>query len=79
MLFDSSATHSYISSSFAKFLQNCHSKNFEGELLVRTPIGVDARISHKISMIEIDLAGKRLPAEVYILNMKYFDVILRMD
>ena len=46
---------------------------------MRTPIGVDARIFHKIPMIEINLAGKKLPAEVYILNVKDFDVILGMD
>ena len=58
VLFDSSATHSFISSNFAKSFQNHHLENFKGELLVRTPIGVDARISHKIPMIEIDLARK---------------------
>ena len=79
VLFDSGATHSFISSSFAKSLQNGHLENFEGELLVKTPIRVDARISHKIAMIEINLAGKKLPAEVYVLGVKDFDVILRMD
>ena len=58
VLFDSGATHSFISNNFAKSLQNCHLKNFEGELLVRTLIGVDARIFHKIPMIEINLAEK---------------------
>ena len=38
VLFDSGATHSFISSSFTKSLQNRHLKNFEGELLVRTPL-----------------------------------------
>ena len=79
MLFDSDATHSFISSNFFKSLQNCHLKNFGGELLVRTPIGVDARISHKIPMIEISLAEKKLLAEVYVLNVKDFDVILGID
>ena len=46
---------------------------------MRTPIGVNARISHKIPMIEINLAEKKLPAEVYVLNVKDFDVILGMD
>ena len=58
VLFDSGATHSFISNNFVKSLQNHHLKNFEGELLVRTPIRVDARISHKIPMIEINFAGK---------------------
>ena len=79
VLFDSGATHSFISNNFAKSLQNCHLKNFEGELLVRTSIGVNARISHKIPMIEINLAEKNLPAKVYILIVKDFDVILGMD
>ena len=79
VLFDSGATHSFISSNFVKSLQNRHLENFEGELLVRTPIGVDVRISHKIPMIEINLTEKKLPAEVYVLNVKDFDVILGMD
>ena len=79
VLFDSGATHSFISSNFAKSLQNRHLENFEGELLVRTPIGVDARISYKIPMIEINLTRKKLPTEVYVLNVKDFDVILGMD
>ena len=79
VLFDSSATHSFISSNFVKSLQNRHLENFEGELLVRTPIGVDARISHKIPIIEINLTGKKLPVEVYVLDKKDFDVILGMD
>ena len=79
VLFDSSATHSFISSNFAKSFQNRHLEHFKGELLVRTPIGVDARISHKIPMIKINLAEKKFFAEVYALNVKDFDVILGMD
>ena len=46
---------------------------------MRTPIGVDVRISHKIPMIEINLIGNKLPAEVYVLNVKDFNVILKID
>ena len=38
VLFDSGATHSFISSNFVKSLQNCHLENFEDELLKRTPL-----------------------------------------
>ena len=79
VLFNSGVTHSFISSNFVKSLQNRHLEIFESELLVRTPIGVDARISHKIPMIEINLTGKKLPTEVYVLDVKDFDVILGMD
>ena len=79
VLFDSGTTHSFISNNFAKSLQNRHLEHFEGKLLVRTPIGVDARISYKIPMIEINLTEKKLSVEVYILNVKDFDVILGMD
>ena len=38
VLFDYGVTHSFISSNFAKSLQNRHLEHFEDELLMRTPL-----------------------------------------
>ena len=48
MLFDSDATHSFISNVFAKSLR-CHClKIIDDEFWVRTLMGADVRITHRI-------------------------------
>ena len=42
-------------------------------------MGVDVRITHKIPSLEVSLIERCLPAEVHVLGMKDFDVILGMD
>ena len=42
-------------------------------------MGADVRITHRIPSLEVNLIKKYLAAKVYIMSMKYFDVILRMD
>ena len=79
VLFDSGATHSFLSNIFAKSL-GCHClKTVDGEFSVRTLMGADVRITHRISSLEVNLAKRCLAAKVYILGMKNFDVILEMD
>ena len=53
VLFDSDATHSFISAIFAKSL-GCHClEPVSDEFWVRTPMGADVRITHKIPSLEI--------------------------
>ena len=39
-------------------------------------MGADVRITHRIPSLEVNLTERCLAAEVYILGMKDFDVIL---
>ena len=79
VLFDSVATHSFISNVFTKSL-GCHClKIVNDKFWVRTPMGADVRITHRIPSLEVNLIEKCLAAEVYILVMKNFDVILGMN
>ena len=79
VLFDSGATHSFISNVFAKSLR-CHYLGIvDDEFWVRTPMGADVRITHRIPSLEINLATRCLATEIFILGMKDFDVILGID
>ena len=42
-------------------------------------MGANVRITHKIPLLEVSLIDRCLSAEVYVLSMKDFDVILEMD
>ena len=69
----------FISNIFTKSL-GCHClETVDDEFWVRTPMGADVRITHRISSLEVNLIKKYLAAKVYILDMKDFDVILRID
>ena len=46
---------------------------------MRTPIDANVRITHRIPSLKVNLFKMCLVVEVYILGMKDFDVILRMD
>ena len=79
VLFDSGATHSFISNIFAKSLR-CHClEAVDDKFWVRTPISIDVRMTHRISSLEVNLIEKCLATVVYILDIKDFDVILRMN
>ena len=79
VLFDSGATHSFISNIFAKSLR-CHClKTIDDEFWVRTPMGADVKITHRIPSLKVNLIKKSLTTKVYILDMKDFDVILGID
>ena len=79
VLFDSGATHFFISNIFAKSL-GCHClKNVNDEFWVRTLMGAGVRITHRIPSLEVNFTKRCLTTEVFILGMKDFDVILEMD
>ena len=73
------ATHSFISNIFTKSLGCHYLETVDDKFWVRTPMGADVRITHRISSLEVNLTTRCLAAEVFILGMKDFDVILRID
>ena len=79
VLFDFCATHSFISNVFVTSLGCYCLKTINDEFWVRTPMGDNVRITHRIPSLEVNLTKRCLAAEVYILGMKDFDVILKID
>ena len=79
ILFNSGVTHSFISHIFANSLGYHCWEPVDDEFWVKTPMGADVRITHKILSLEVSLINRCLSAEVYVLGMKDFDVILGMD
>ena len=58
VLFDFGATHSFISNIFAKSL-GCHClKIVDDEFWVRTSMGADVRITHRIPSLEVNLTTR---------------------
>ncbi|XP_022873085.1 uncharacterized protein K02A2.6-like [Olea europaea var. sylvestris] len=78
VLFDSGATNSFISASFvARSNFACVKTNYELEVLIHSGRTVCTNRITKATKLEID--GKILQANLYLLEMKDFDVILGMD
>ena len=69
-LFDSGVTHSFISHVFANSLGYHCWEPVDDEFWVRTLMGADVRITHKIPLLEVSLIDICLSAEVYVLGMK---------
>ncbi|XP_022851499.1 uncharacterized protein LOC111373224 [Olea europaea var. sylvestris] len=78
VLFDSGATNSFISTSFvARSNLACVKTNYELELSIPSGRTLCTNLMTKAMKLEID--GKILQADLYLLEMKDFDVILGMD
>jgi hypothetical protein len=78
VLFDSGATHSFISSSYVK-LCRLTTEPLELNMCVTTPVG-DTITSRKcVNNFPIVIEGRILPAKLAVFDMLGFDVILGMD
>ena len=78
VLFDPGATHSFVSLYFAPRLGK--SSSFLDEtLVVTTPVGDNVLAKSVYCSCDISIEGKVLPADLVVLNMVDFDVILGMD
>ncbi|XP_024019257.1 uncharacterized protein LOC112090960 [Morus notabilis] len=77
VLFDTGATHSFISSSFVQTLK-LKSKSLETPMMLNSPLGC-VKIFSLCRLCEITIGGERLRADLIILPMSLFDVVLRMD
>ena len=79
VLFDSGATHTFISASFAQQLIDKPAELFDGTLVVTTPTGEPAHVDYVIPSISVIIGGCQLEAEAFVLEMHDFDMILGMD
>ena len=78
MLFDSSASHSFIAASVVIEL-GLEVKTLEEPLYVSSPIGIRARIGMICRGCELEISGTLLTVDLRIMDMSEFDVILGMD
>ena len=78
ILFDSSATHSFISAKYAKRF-HINLEPMEVGVVVSTPVGKSV-IYRKIVMgCPIHIEGRTLTANLIVFDMEGFDIILGMD
>ncbi|XP_043714604.1 uncharacterized protein LOC122662960 [Telopea speciosissima] len=78
VLFDSGSTHSFVSYEFASMM-DVEPKNMDYLLCVSTPSGHVIETDVIYELCAIDINRKRLEANLVLLDMKDFDVILGMD
>jgi hypothetical protein len=77
-LFDSGATHSFISIMFVR-LSRLVVRTLEPSLAVTTPVGKTVVCKHVVCECPVSICGRVLPANLVVLPMFSFDVILGMD
>ena len=78
VLFDSSASHSFIAASVVIEL-GLEVKTLEEPLYVSSPLGIRARIGMTCLGCELEISGTLLTVDLRIMDMSEFDVILGMD
>ncbi|XP_059670062.1 uncharacterized protein LOC132315717 [Cornus florida] len=78
VLFDSGASHSFISSSFA-LASGLEVSFMDRVLCVDTPVGVSVSLSRVVRDYSIVIAGRTFVFDLILLEMTSFDVILGMD
>ena len=78
MLFDSSASHSFIAASVVKEL-SLEVEASEEPLYVSSPPGIRERIGMTCRGCELKISGVLLTVDLRVMDMSEFDVILRMD
>jgi hypothetical protein len=78
ILFDSRATHSFISNMFVK-LTKLIVQTLEPSLVVNTPVGKIVVCKLVVCGCPISICGRVLPANLVALPMNSYDVILKMD
>ena len=78
MLFDSSASHSFIATSVVIEL-GLKVEALEEPLYVSSPLGIRARIGKMCRGCELEISGILLTVDLRVMDMSEFDVILRMN
>ncbi|XP_062170983.1 uncharacterized protein LOC133876754 [Alnus glutinosa] len=78
VLFDSGATHSFVSHSFSRDC-NLMSEWLDVDLAVNTPVGKTAICTSVVRKCSISVQGHVMPANLVTFKMSRFNVILGMD
>jgi hypothetical protein len=78
MLFNSSATHSFVSATYAK-LCSMSMEPFRQNITIVTPIGKSLLCNKVVVDCSITIGGKTLLANLVVFEMVGYDVILIMD
>ena len=78
ILFDTGATHSFISFVFASSL-GLHKDYLDGALCVTSPLGGEMAVGHVCRACVVRLAGHELTTGLVVLDMVGYDIILGMD
>ncbi|XP_062176061.1 uncharacterized protein LOC133881117 [Alnus glutinosa] len=78
ILFDSGATHSFISSAYVKLCQ-LSTELLDESICVATPVGDTVTCRKCVDNCPIIIEGRKLPARLAVFSMLGFDVILGMD
>ena len=78
VLFDTSASHSFISALFASILR-LEFETLGSVMSVGVPLGRDCELSYGCNSVRIEIGGRRFLADLVVMPMGQFDVILGMD
>ena len=78
VLFDSSASHSFIVASCVRVL-GLEVETLDKPLHVSSPLGSKARIDRICRGCELEISGILLTVDLRVMDMSEFEVILRMD
>jgi hypothetical protein len=78
ILFDSSATHSFISAKYARSL-HINLEPMEAGVVVSTPVGKSVLRRKLVRGCLIHIEGRTLTANLIVFNMEGFEIILGMD
>lgn len=78
ILFDSGATHSFISSAYVKLCQ-LSTEFLDESICVATPVGDTVTCRKCVDSCLIIIEGRKFPARQAVFSMLGFDVILGMD
>jgi hypothetical protein len=78
VLFDSGATHSFVSIVFVR-LSRLVVRTLEFGLVVTTPVGKTVVCKRAICECSVSICGRALPTNLVVLPMFSYDVILIMD
>ena len=78
ILFDSSASHSFVAASSVDVL-GLEVETLEEPLHVSSPLGIKVRIDHICKDCELEISRILLMVDLWVMDISDFDVILSMD